>query len=184
MGAQFTNSVWTGVCTFLGISVSTTTSYQSNGFIEQFHRSLKTALHSRLASSDWVQHLPLVLLGLCSLPKDDTDLSVSKALFEAPLTVSGEFLESPELPPATYLSKVECAVAGFAVSSPHHVLQFPLQPLPAALMSAKYVFVHKLAPLYRGPYLVLERQDKFLHLQLGSGRMLSLWTSLNPFSPH
>ena len=41
-------------------------------------------------------------------------------------------------------------------------------------MSAKYVFVREdastpsLAPLYRGPYLVLERRTKFFHLQLGS----------------
>ena len=63
-GAQLTSSIWAS----LGISVSTTTSFhpQSNGLIERFHRSLKAALRSRLASSAWFQHLPLVLLGLRS----------------------------------------------------------------------------------------------------------------------
>ena len=104
------------------------TSYhpQSNGLIERFHRSLKATLRSQLDSSEQVQHLPLVLLGLCFIPKDDTDLSVSKAAFEAPVTVPGEFLESPMLPPATYLDKIEHAVAGFEVSPPHHVLRTPL----------------------------------------------------------
>ena len=145
---------------------------KSNGLIEQFHRSLKAALRSRLASSDWFQHLPLVILGLCSIPKDNTRLSVFKAVFRAPLTVPGEFLDSLELPPAEYLSKIEQAVVGFAVSPPHHVLK--TQPLSAALMSARYVFVGEdasipsLAPLYCGPCLVLEKSEKYFRLQLGS----------------
>ena len=104
--------------------------------------------------------------------KDDTDLSVSKAVFRAPLTVPGEFLDSSELPPAAWLIKIEQAVVGFAVSPPHHVLK--TQPLSAALMSARYVFVGEdasipsLAPLYCGPCLVLEKSDKYFRLQLGS----------------
>ena len=70
-GAQFTSSVWTGVCRSPRISTSQTTSFhpQSNGMIERFHRSLKSSLRARAADSDWVSHLPLVLLGLCSVPK-------------------------------------------------------------------------------------------------------------------
>ena len=81
-GAQFTSSVWSGVCSSLGILASTTTSShpQSNGMIERFHRSLKSALRSRLSGSDWFLHLPLVILGLRTVPKDDTGLSVSKAV--------------------------------------------------------------------------------------------------------
>ena len=79
-GSQFT-SIWTGVGSILGISASTMTSLhpQSNGMVERFHRSLKSSLRARLAGSDWVSHLPLVLLGLRATPKDDTGLSVSEA---------------------------------------------------------------------------------------------------------
>ena len=107
-------------------------------------------------------------------PKDDTGLSVSEAVFRAPLMVPGEFLESPELTPAANLGKIEHAVAGFSVPPPHHVLQTLPRMLMAALLSAKYVFVFddtsipSLAPLYCGPYLVLERQEKFFRLQVGS----------------
>ena len=91
-GAQFTSSVWSGVCSSLGILAFTTTSFipQSNGMIEQFHHSLKSALRSRLASSDWVLHLPLVMLGLRMVPKDDTGLSVSKVIYGSPLNVPQE----------------------------------------------------------------------------------------------
>jgi len=98
--AQFTSSVWAGVCQILGISTSQTTSFhpQSNGMIERFHRSLKSSLRARAADSDWVSHLPLVLLGLRSVPKEDTGFSVSEAVYGSPLTIPGEFLEAPEIP--------------------------------------------------------------------------------------
>ena len=53
-GAQFTFSIWSGVCLSLGISASMSTSFhpQNNGMIECFHHSLKSPLHSTLAGSD------------------------------------------------------------------------------------------------------------------------------------
>ena len=94
-GAQFTSSIWAGVCQFLGISISLTTSFhpQSNGMIKRYHRSLKSSLRARVADSDWVSHLPLVLLGLRSVPKG------------SPLTIPGEFLEAPEIPNSQFIRK-------------------------------------------------------------------------------
>jgi len=175
-GSQFTSSVWTGVCSTLGISASTTTSFhpQSNGMVERFHRSLKASLRARLSNSDWISHLPMVLLGLRATPKDDTGLSVSEAVYGSPLSLPGELVDVPELLPDAVLRKVNRAVEGFAVPPPHHVRPAPPVQLPAALISAKYVFVHEdsvissLAPRYRGPYLVIDRRDKFFRLQVGS----------------
>ena len=89
-------NVWTKVCRSLGVSQLTTTSFhlQTNGMIEHFHTSLKTALRAPLAGSVWFVHLPLVLLGLWSVPKEDTWFSISKAVFGSPFTVPGEFLDS------------------------------------------------------------------------------------------
>ena len=39
-----------------------------------------------------ISHLPLVLLGLCSTPKEDTGFSVSESVYGAALTISGELL--------------------------------------------------------------------------------------------
>ena len=175
-GSQFTSSVWTGVCSTLGISTSTRTFFhlQSNGMVKRFHRSLKSTLRARLAISYWVSHLPMVLLGLRATPKDDTGLSVSEAVYGAPLTLPGELVDVPELLPDAFLRKVNRAVEGFAVPPPHHVRPVPPAQLPAALMSAKYVFVREdsvistLAPRYRGPYLVIDRKDKYFRLQVGS----------------
>ena len=142
--------------------------------IEHFHRSLKSFLCSRLACSGWLLHLPLVLLGLRTGHTDDTSLSVSQAVYGAPLTITKEFLGSPELTSSSFLHKIENAVAGFAVSQPHHVGPSLSHKLPPALLTAQFVFVCEdafvpsLAPLYHGPYLVLVWRDKFFRLQLGS----------------
>ena len=69
---------------------------------------------------------------------------------------------------------MERAIAGFSVPPPHHVQHSPPAQVPAALKAAKFVFVREdaskpsLSPLYRGPYLVMERRSKFFRLQIGS----------------
>ena len=82
--------------------------------IERFHRFLKTFLHARLAGPDWIRHLPLVLLGLSFVPKDDTGMSVAEAVYGFPLTLPGDFLDSAEFPPKVFLQRVEKALAGFS----------------------------------------------------------------------
>ena len=120
-GAQFTSSVWSGVCVSLGILASTTTSFypQSNGMMEWFHCSLKSALCSGLASLDWFLHLPLVLLGLRMVPKDDTGLaSLSPRLFIFLLSlVLDSSLEVPScLPLPTSCSTVSASSASCCLS--------------------------------------------------------------------
>ena len=142
--------------------------------IERFHRSLKASLPARAANSDWVSHLPLVLLGLRSVPKEDTGFSVSEAVYGSALTIPGEFLDGPELHSSQFLSKIGKVISGFSVPPPHHVPQQSPAEVPAALATAKFVFVREdankpsLAPLYHGPYLVLERRNKFFRLQIGN----------------
>ena len=140
--------------------------------IECFHRSLKTALHARLAGSDWFLHLPLILVGLWSVPKEDTGFSISKTVFGSPLPVPGEFLESSKLPPSGFLQKIEQVVYGFAIPLSQHVPPAQPIPLPPALLTEKFVFVREdasvppLSPLYCCSYLVLEPRTKFFCLQL------------------
>ena len=66
--------------------------------IECFHRSLKSSLWARLVSYDWVSHLPLVMLGLRTSPKDDSGFSPAEAFYGSPLSLPGEFLEHSEYP--------------------------------------------------------------------------------------
>ena len=139
--------------------------------IERFHHSLKSSLRVRLAGSDWVSHLPLLMLGLWSSPKDDTGFSPAEAVYGTPLSFPGEFLKHPEFPPDVFLRCVESAISGFSGPPPHHMSPQP-QPLPRALLTAENVFLcvdeskPRLSPLYRGLYKVLRNSEKFVVLQV------------------
>ena len=71
--AQYTSSVWSALCKFLGIIHSPSTSFhpQSNRIAERFYHKLKVFLLARLSGSNWFHYLFLVLLGLWSIPRED-----------------------------------------------------------------------------------------------------------------
>ena len=56
------------LCEFLEIIYSP---LQSNEIVKKFNCQLKVSLLARLPGSDWFHHLPLVLLGLQSVPRED-----------------------------------------------------------------------------------------------------------------
>ena len=141
--------------------------------IERFHRSLKCALRARMAGSDCSSHLPLVMRGPQTAPKNNSGFSPAKAVYKTNLSLPCEFIEHSELPREVFLRKIERAVSGFSgFSGPprHHVPPSHPQPLPRDLL---FVFVREdaskppLSPLYRGPYKVIDRFEKFFILQIG-----------------
>jgi len=172
-GPQFTSSLWARMCELLGMEHVPTTSYhpQSNGMVERFHRSLKSSLRAQSEPTFWVSNLPLVLLGLRTVPKEDTGSSSSKAVFGTQLCLPGEFIDSGEMSQPAFIQRINQAVSNFSNSVPRHR---SVQPrVPPALKTCKFVFIREdackppLSPLYRGPFLVLERASKFFKVQIG-----------------
>ena len=185
-GVQFTSAVWSVLCKRLGIQHVTTTSYhpQSNGLVERFHRQLKDSLRARLAVRDWPSHLPWVLLGLRSAPKEDHNVSSAELLYGIPLALPGELLDSKEPPATTFLEHLRTTPA----SLPTRPLGGP-EPAaapPKGLSSADFVFVRRGAPgpplslLYDGPYRVLDRGPKVFKLELGGRQEVVTVDRLKP----
>ena len=177
-GAQFTSSLWSAVCSLLGMARSSTTAFhpQSNGMVERFHRRLKDSLRARLAASDWVDHLPWVLLGLRSAPREDSATSASEAVYGSALVLPNQFLSSPDPPSPQFYDALRASMSGFRpVPARHNTPPVPELPdqLPAALLTCPFVFVRRdghvapLSPLYEGPYQVLARSLRTFRLQVG-----------------
>jgi hypothetical protein len=82
-GKQFISELWQSLGRLLGMEVHTTTSYrpQSNGMVERAHRSLKAALMARCAGNNWVSHLPWVLLGLRTMPRERLRVSSAEMVY-------------------------------------------------------------------------------------------------------
>ena len=69
----------------------------THGLVDHFHRHLKAALKARLKDANWLDVLPSVLLGICTVPKDLHTLS-AKLVYGAPFTVPGDFITVPHAP--------------------------------------------------------------------------------------
>jgi transposase InsO family protein len=90
-GVQFSSALWAAVMSRLGIQHKMMTTFhpQSNGVIERFHPRLKDSLRARLAGADWPKHLPWIMLGLRTAPREDSGVSAAELVFGAPLALPG-----------------------------------------------------------------------------------------------
>ena len=128
--------------------------------VERFHRQLKNSLRARLASSSWFEHLPWVLLGLPTSPKEDSATSSSEAVYGSDLILHGRFLEVQEPPTNQFYKDLKNSMSGFQPVPPRHntpaAAVLP-EVIPEELSSCPLVFIRKdghiapLAPLYEGP---------------------------------
>ncbi len=184
------SSIWAAFCKQVGIKHIMTTAYhpQSNGMVERVHRQLKAALRSRNCGADWAEHLPWVLMGIRAAPKDDTGVSSAELVYGCGMVLPGE-LQVPS-PPI-----IDAALTPPPLPPPHdtrlgrkqrHRRSGEKQP-PVALQQAAYVYVRRgycgkpLAPVYSGPYEVVERSPKYFTLRVG-GAVQSF--SVDRLKPH
>ena len=189
-GGAFISNLWTNLALLLGIQLHHTTAYhpQSNGMIERWHRTLKTSLMSRCTGSDWIHHLPWVLLGLRTTPKEGINISAAEMVFGQPLVVPGEFFPcytNPTDPTHTDLQAARWAARQFTPCLPTHPTHRDTY-IPKSLQSTDYVFVRQdlvkpaLSPPYRGPYHIIERSDKAYLLDIHGKQD---WVTLDRLKP-
>ncbi|KAJ2937652.1 hypothetical protein O0L34_g19327 [Tuta absoluta] len=173
-GRQFESALFKNLSQLVGFQHRRTTAYHPacNGLVERFHRQLKAAITCH-STSNWVEALPLVLLGVRSAVKEDLQTSSAELLYGVPLRLPGEFFDPPSediVDMSEYISRIRT----FARD---------LRPSPASrhsgkrpcfifkdLASSSHVFLRddtvrgSFKPAYSGPYEVLERGDKVFKL--------------------
>jgi cleavage and polyadenylation specificity factor subunit 1 len=177
-GPQFTSALWAGLAQTFGYTLHHTTAYhpQANGLVERFHRSLKSSLKASCSDAphEWVDRLPWDLLGLRTAWREDLGSSAAELLYGEPIAVPGTFLPDCVAPQAApdMLRGLRQQVQQFLpVPTSAHRLITP--HVPTDLSTARHVFVRRggqLGPLqrpYEGPFLVLDKADKFFTLDYG-----------------
>ena len=101
---------------------------QSKGMVERMHQRLKAALVACRFSSSWPSELPWVLLGLRSMPLQQSAVSSAELVFGTPPTLPGQFLSTPELPPTELLDNLHHLMDPFILLLVHGPSPVPLWP--------------------------------------------------------
>ena len=130
--------------------------------IECVHRNLKASLRGKCTSSSWNRELPLILLGLRSAPRGSDSISSFERIFGVPPILPRDFWSSAETPNHEYLEEFQRALEAYTPPS-FSQNRSVLPTVSTDLASCRFVFVRvdgsgcpPLAPLYSGPFLVLE----------------------------
>jgi len=171
-GTQFESAIFKELAQLVGSKRIHTTAYhpQSNGMIERWHRSFKSALMCN-AGPSWLQLLPTVLLGLRTCFKQDLQASTAEMLYGAPLRLPNEFFEDLDsnTNPVTFLSKFREHMRQVRpTQTSHHIKEKMF--LIKGIEQCSHVFIRTdavkqpLEPPYSGPYEVIQRQTDRVYL--------------------
>ncbi len=100
-GSQFESALFQSLTNLLGTTRTRTTAYHpaTNGMVERMHRTLKTALRAQPNPQNWVDCLPLVLLGMRAAIKEDIGFSATEMVYGSTFRLPGE--RSPMDQPST-----------------------------------------------------------------------------------
>ena len=170
-GAQFESELWNQLMRLLGTTRIRTTAYHpaANGLVERLHRQLKAGL-STAPRNQWMDTLPLVLLGLRSAFKEDLQCTTSELVYGTTLRLPGEFFDTTStstLPDQhIYVSRLRNTMQHIRpVPTSHHATRST--HVSKDLSTCTHVFIRhnairkSLQPPYDGPFKVIKRADKF-----------------------
>lgn len=167
-GRQFESALFAELLHLLGTTRLRTAAYrpQTNGLVERFHRQLKAALTAHDCPTQWVQRLPLTLLGIRTAFKTDLTCSSAELVFGTQLRLPADLFEVPSQASsaADYVKSLRLILADLRPQPTRERKPRGPYVLPD-LEQATHVFVRygpvrrPLQPHYVGPFPVVERHS-------------------------
>lgn len=187
-GSQFSSDLFHNLGKLCGIKIKHGTAYhpQSNGKIERYHRTIKSAIKAH-NSVKWTESLPTILLGLRAAIREDANCSISQMVYGKNIKLPSEFFQHSkiELSPATFVSFLQ---AQMETLKPMQTRKYSNETpfIHKDLGSCSHVFVRldrvkkSLEPPYQGPFPVITRHEKYFVIRI-KGRDDSV--SINRLKP-
>lgn len=167
-GRQFESHLFKNLSSLLGIKHIHTCAFhpQSNGLVENWHRTLKAALKAYLTDR-WTEILPTVLLGLRMTLREDLNTTPSELVYGQSIRLPGEFfVSSPDnINHQDFIKHLKQAMQRIS-PKPTQCHGQPKIFIHPELDKCSHVFLRfdavraPLRPPYDGPFPVLEKSDK------------------------
>lgn len=178
-GTQFESELFKQLSTLIGFNRLRTCAYhpQSNGMIERTHRTIKTAIKAR--KQDWLDSLPVVLLGMRSIPNNDgfspfTLVTGGDLLMPYPIIENREensFTTDEIKKLALEMSKLDISKLSSGINNAKQKVY-----VPKDLEKCTHVWIRidrvrrPLEAPYSGPFEVIERQPKYFKIKFNNGK--------------
>lgn len=182
-GLQFEAELFTHLSNIVGFHRLRTTAYhpQTNGMLERCHRTIKTALKAR--GENWLSSLPVVLLGIRSLPNDSGYSPFTALTGSIPLLPHTMFSSKTTNERSRHkyiqtlaqsMQQIDFHTLSFGSHHPNSFQQKTI--LPSSLNTCEYVWVRldrvrkPLEAPFQGPFRVISRTENFFTIELPSGK--------------
>src|SRR6201990_2098910 len=197
-GGQFTSDLFKSVCEELGSRHNFTSAYtpQSNGLIENSHRTLLRSLRAMLSDeledvqNYWLDLLPLVLLCLRTAPLNSEGITPAILMMGQNHSLPGALIEQVEssfpLSIKTYAEKLKLFL-GLPLS-PEFSAKNPKIYVPKNLQDAKFVLVKnqqygrsKLEAVYHGPYPIVKFSGNNVYIKKNNKVQCENISNIKPY---
>ena len=176
-GRNFTSHIFEAEMRRLGIEVRHTTAYnpKANGMVERMHRDLKAALAATTIDSDWLATYRSILMSFRATYRASLKASPAQLLMATDFRLPNQPPPPPaiDLEPGELANQLRSHFASLTAPAPRGRV-IPTY-MPPKLATCERVLVRTdavrspLQPPYEGPFLVLQRHDKFYVLQQPQG---------------
>nr|XP_012218121.1 PREDICTED: uncharacterized protein LOC105669640 [Linepithema humile] len=178
--SQFEARLFNALKNIIGCKRVRTTAYhpQGNG-IECSYRTIKTALMCH-EESNWIDALPVVLLGIRSAYKDDIKCTPAELVYGSTLRIPGEFFQEKELDedPEVFVERFREIMRKLRPTPTAHYIK-DTSFVFKDLYTCTHVFLRDdtvkkpLKQLYSGPFKILERiTDRVFKIWLNADKEL------------
>ncbi|UYV61001.1 hypothetical protein LAZ67_1003054 [Cordylochernes scorpioides] len=169
-GREFESHLFKDLTSLIGTNRIRTTAYNpaANGLVERLHRQIKAAIMASGNTINWIDALPLVLLGIRTSYKEDLKCTAAEMVFGTTLNLPADLLTNSEFKnpdPSNFATQLKNYMSRIRPQPTRQTKQNNIFS-HKDLDTCSHVFVRKdfvkraLSPPYEGPFPVVSRSSK------------------------